>query len=265
MSEIYPSDNDLLAITSDDDTGVEYIATGQIPYYLQFRKLLYRLLLSVKRGNDFRVYKAGGLDIGVKPGKCWDNSIALIDYVGISGVGLADDKTNIYVYLNSTGALITNEYTAFPDMSTIPHLRLSKITTLNGEITSLEDARDHHSFMIPGGGGGSSGTLTVEAHTADDTLTGAESGSVHTNNGATGTVTLTLPASADEGTYFWFAVQSAQQFRVDPGIATIRDDCGQTADKYKWADAVGECLHIVADASGDWVTVAKRGTWSEEA
>ena len=38
------------------------------------------------------------------------------------------------------------------------------------------------------------GTLTVEAHTTDDTLTEAESGSVHTNRGAAGIVRLTLPS-----------------------------------------------------------------------
>ena len=56
MVEVYPSDNELLNITSDSETGVEYISTGQSPYYLQFRKLLYRLLIAVKRANDLRDY-----------------------------------------------------------------------------------------------------------------------------------------------------------------------------------------------------------------
>ena len=46
MSEVYPTDNELLNIQSDSETGVEYIATGQAPYYLQFRRLLYRLQLA---------------------------------------------------------------------------------------------------------------------------------------------------------------------------------------------------------------------------
>jgi len=105
----------------------------------------------------------------------------------------------------------------------------------------------------------------IEAHTANDTLTAVESGSIHTNLGATGAVTLTLPASAPQGTGFGFAVQAAQELRIDPGTATIRDDSGQTADKYKLADAIGECLRLVADSNGDWVTIAKNGTWTEEA
>jgi hypothetical protein len=106
---------------------------------------------------------------------------------------------------------------------------------------------------------------TIEAHTSDDTLTIAESGSVHRNLGATGTVTLTLPASAPAGTVFSFAVQAAYELRIDPGTAIIRDDSGQTADKYKSANAVGECLSLVVDSAGDWSTIAKNGTWTEEA
>lgn len=110
-----------------------------------------------------------------------------------------------------------------------------------------------------------SARLTIEGHTAADTLKINESGSVHSNLGATGAVTLTLPASATKGTHYYFAVQAAQELRIDPGTATIRDDSGQTADKYKTANAIGECIHIAADENGDWETISKYGTWTEEA
>ena len=71
MTEVYPSDNELLNMQSDSETGVEFIPTGQAPYYLQFRKLLYRFILAAKRANDLRVYDEGGLDVGVKGGKFW--------------------------------------------------------------------------------------------------------------------------------------------------------------------------------------------------
>ncbi len=262
MAEVYPADNELLNIVSETETGVEYIPTGTAPYYLQFRKLLYRLLLASRRANDLRVYDEGGLDIGVKSGKFWVGT-QLVSYPGSSGNTLADDKANIYVYLDSAGSLVTNEYSAFPDMASGVHVRLAVVTTSGGDITSIVDARDYHSISMPASGGG--GGSIIEAHTSDDTLTESESGSIHTSLGATGVVTLTLPASATVGTTFTFAVQSAQQLRVDPGAATIRDNSGQTPDKYKWADAVGESLTLVADANGDWVTIAKNGTWSEEA
>ncbi|HIJ67791.1 MAG TPA: hypothetical protein HPP87_09580 [Planctomycetes bacterium] len=261
MAEVYPSDSELLNIVSETETGVEYISTGQAPYYLEFRKLLYRLLLSSRRANDLRVFDEGGLNIGVKSGRFWVGT-TLISYNSSSGNTLADDKANIYVYLDSAGNLVVDEYSAFPDMTSSPHVRLAVVTTSGGDITSLIDARDYHSISMPTSGG--SGGTTIEAHTSNDTLAESESPSVHTNRGATGTITLTLPTSAAAGTTFTFAVQAAQQLRVDPGTATIRDNSGQTPDKYKWADAVGECLTLVADSNGDWVTIAKNGTWSEE-
>ena len=140
MAEVYPSDNELLNLQQDGETGVEYIATGQSPYYLHFRKLLYRLLLATRRANDFRVYDEGGLDIGVKPGSFWADT-QLVNYGGASGNTLADDKANIYIYLTSAGILVTNEYTGFPDMATTPHVRLATVTTSDGDITSIEDCR----------------------------------------------------------------------------------------------------------------------------
>jgi hypothetical protein len=140
MSEVYPSDNELLNIQADGETGVEYIATGQAPYYLHFRKLLYRLLLATRRANDLRVYDEGGLDIGVKPGKFLTGT-QQVNYAGSSGNTLADYKASIYVYLTNTGVLVTNEYSGFPDMATTPHIRLAIVTTSNGDITSIDDCR----------------------------------------------------------------------------------------------------------------------------
>lgn len=261
MAEVYPSDSELLNIQSDSETGVEYIPTGQAPYYLHFRKLLYRLLLAVRRSNDLRVYDEGGLNIGVKSGKFWLGT-SLVSYSGSSGNTLADNKASIYIYLNSSGSLVTNEYGAFPDMAITPHIRLAVVTTSGGDITSITDCRSGHNFVMPYEAGGIK--RKIEAHTNNDTLTIAESGSVHTNIGATGTVTLTLPASAAAGTAFTFAVQVAQELRVDPGAATIRDSSGQTAHKYKSANAIGAVLQLVADADGDWAVTAKSGTWTEE-
>ena len=150
MSEVYPSDNELLNLTSESETGVEYIATGTAPYYLHFRKLLYRLLLAGKRANDMRIFDEGGLDIGVKSGKFWLGT-TLLNYAGSTGNTLADDKANIYIYLDSAASLVINEYSAFPDMETTPHVRLAIVSTSDGDITSITDVRDYHNFSIPFG------------------------------------------------------------------------------------------------------------------
>jgi hypothetical protein len=262
MGEVYPSDNTLLNLQADSESGVEYIPTGTAPYYLHFRKLLYRLLLATHRANDLRVFDAGGLDVGVKAGKFWLET-TLVSYGGSTGSALADDKNAIYVYLTADGTLVTDEYDGFPDMAATPHVRLAVVVTSAGDIVSITDCRSGHNCIIPHGAGGMQ--RTIEAHASDDTLSSVESGGVHTNLGAAETVTLTLPADASQGTEFTFAVQAAQEMRVDPGVATIRDDSGQTADKYKSADVIGAALTLVADGNGDWVTIAKNGTWSEQA
>ena len=262
MSEVYPSDSELNSLLEEVETGVEYIPTGTVPYHLHFRKLLYRLLLAAKRSNDLRVYDEGGLIIGVKAGKFW-NGTTLVSYAGSSGNTLETNKANIYVYIDSSGTLVTDEYTAFPDMDTAKHVRLAVISTNASDITSITDARDHHSISVPTTGGGG-GSVTIESHTADDTLLESESGSVHSNLAAVGIVTFTLPAAATAGTKFTFACQAAQQLRVDPGTAAIRDNNGQTADKYKYSSTIGACITLVADENGDWITVAKNGTWMEE-
>jgi len=262
MAEVYPSDNELLNLQWDSETGVEYIATGTAPYYLEFRKLLYRLLLATRRANDLRVYDEGGLDIGVKPGKFWLGT-QLVSYGGSSGNTLADAKSGIYIYLDSSGSLVTDEYGGFPDMASTAHVRLAVVSTSAGQIDSITDCRSGHNIVVPYGAGGIS--KTIEAHSSDETLAVSESGSIHTNLGAGGVVTLTLPSSAPSGTVFSFAVQAAEELRIDPGAATIRDDSGQTAGKYKSADSIGQCITLVADSNGDWVTVAKNGTWTEEA
>jgi hypothetical protein len=147
-------------------------------------------------------------------------------------------------------------------MATTPHIRLAIVTTSNGDIDSITDARSGHNFMLPYEAGGIK--KTIEAHTSNDTVTITESGSVHSNLGAAGTVTLTLPASASAGAVFTFAVQTAQELRIEPGTATIRDNSGQTAGKYKSANAVGACITFITDSNGDWATIAKNGTWTEE-
>jgi hypothetical protein len=262
MAEVYPSDNELLNMQSDSETGIEYIPTGTAPYYLHFRKLLYRLLLVARRANDLRVYDEGSLDIGVKPGKFWLGTV-LISYAGSTDNTLADNKANIYIYIDASGTLVTNEYSSFPDMATAPHIRLAQVCTSSGDIDSISDYRTGHNITVPYGSGGIK--KTIEAHIDDDTLIATESGSVHTNLGASAMVTLTLPSSAPTGTVFSFAVQAAQQLRIDPSTAAIRDDSGQIADKYKSANTIGASLMIIADSTGNWATIAKNGTWTEEA
>jgi len=108
----------------------------------------------------------------------------------------------------------------------------------------------------------------VENHTAGDTLTLAESGSIHTNYGASGAVALKLPASATAGTTFKFVAAAAQELRIvvaasgESFIAngiTSTDDTGN--DLYLGADDEGEMATFTCIAAGIWL-VDVVGTWT---
>jgi len=106
---------------------------------------------------------------------------------------------------------------------------------------------------------------TIEHHTAADTLTKEESGSVHTNLGAGGNIKLTLPQDAVLGTYFEFAVMTdAKQLQVDAGAAgAIYINGTKSADDaYIWADDEAESVKLVADGNGDWIAIGMVGTWT---
>jgi len=258
MAEVYPSDSELLDLLADSETGVEYIPTGTAPYYLQFRKLLSRLLLATKRANDLRLYDEGGLTFGVKAGKFF-NGNTLVEYAGSSGNVLADDKPSIYVYLDSDGILNFTEYSDWPSMATARHVRLAVITTSDGDITSVVDCRDYHSIAMP-----QNDRLVIEAHTASDTLEHSESASIHTNLGATGAITISLPTAVLAGSRFTVSVQAAETLNIDPGSAAIIDVGGFTAGKDKYCNSIGSFMTVVSDENGDWIVTGKSGTWNEE-
>ena len=141
MTEVYPSDNALLSLLSENETGVEYIETSKAPYYLEFRKLLYGMLLATRRANNLRVFDEGGLDVGVKGGAFHDSAGNTVAYAGSTGNALTDNVTN-YLYLDSAGALIVNT-TGFPATSVV-HVRLATVPTSNADIDSITDERGVH-------------------------------------------------------------------------------------------------------------------------
>ena len=114
----------------------------------------------------------------------------------------------------------------------------------------------------------------AEAHTAGDTLTRDESGSIHTNDGAAGAITLILPA-ATVGMVFLFVVKAAQELRLDPNgtetIATPLTGTPGAAGKYLTANALGESALLVCTKAGEWdflggiPGLAAAKTWDFEA
>ena len=252
MTGGYPAESDIDTFLAA--RGVELIDENDRDHYGTFKELLWAMLNRVDWAGALAVYCPTTTTFNVAAGSYLFRG-TVKTYSPGSAVNPTDDDTT-YIWMgpaNAIGSGIDGD--GWPATE---HIKLAEIDVdSDGVITDVRDLRGQAFLSYDQ-------LRTIEAHTAADTLTAAESGSVHTNLGATGAVTLTLPASAIAGTVFTFAVQAAYELRVDPGAATIRDDSGQTIDKYKSADAIGECLTLVADGNGDWVTIAKNGTWTEE-
>lgn len=252
MTNGYPAEADIDDFLSD--RGIEVPTENNSNYYAEFKQFLWGILNALGWAGALGVYCASTTTFNVRGGRYLFKG-EIKAYTPDTAVDPTDNDTT-YIWLepdNTIDSAIDGD--GWPDTE---HIKLAEIDVdSDGIITEVRDLRgqsllNYHSKK------------KVEAHTAGDTLTDAESGGIHTNLGATEAVTLTLPASAPQGTVFTFAVQAAYELRVDPGAATIRDDSGQTADKYKSADAIGECITLVADANGDWATISKHGTWTEE-
>jgi len=133
-------------------------------------------------------------------------------------------------------------------------------------VTADGDVIEVQRFACPGIADGA--TRTVEAHTADDTLTVLESGSVHTSVGAAGTVVLSLPAAV-VGLEYYFRVGAAQELRIDPNgtevIALPSTGVAGAGGKYLTANADGETVHLMCTKAGTWSAFGFTGTWTAEA
>ena len=109
--------------------------------------------------------------------------------------------------------------------------------------------------------------VTVEHHTAGDTLTVAENGTLHTNKGAAGTIAIALP-SATVGLHYYFYVGAAQALEIDPsGTQTISlpsSGVAGAAGKKLIADAIGETVHLMCCETGTWAVMGYTGTWTAE-
>lgn len=137
MPETYPDDATLLVQDEDDATGVPYIPTGVSPYFLQYRRMLHRLLRASERANDLRVYPAGGRMVGVRGGRCFvgqsPRSVAAVEPVELD----ADATTHLYI--DSAGDLQASTSGLPADRATF--IPLAEATTDADAVTALTDLR----------------------------------------------------------------------------------------------------------------------------
>lgn len=137
MPETYPDDATLLVQDEDAATGVPYIPTGVSPYFLQYRRMLHRLLRASERANDLRVYPAGGRMVGVRGGRCFvgaqPRSVAAVEPIELD----ADATTHLYI--DTAGEVQTSTAGLPADRATF--IPLAEATTDADHVTSLTDLR----------------------------------------------------------------------------------------------------------------------------
>lgn len=145
MTEVYPHDAALLALASDQATGVEYIPTGVSPYHLHFRKMLYRLLRACERANDLRVYQDGDLTIGIRPGKATVGGQALA-FAGESETPVTPSGTTD-IWLDDQGQ-IQQSTSGLPTDAT-SFIPLAQVVADQTSITSITDRRGEAMLQAP--------------------------------------------------------------------------------------------------------------------
>jgi len=138
----------------------------------------------------------------------------------------------------------------WPDES-IP---LMRVTTSGGAITVVDDLRPLGALPLK---------ANIRAQRIDHTLINTESGTLFTNEGATGTVILTLPAAAI-GLEYEFYIQANQTFTITAGSGdTIRSGTNvSTAAGTVSNNTVGNMIRIVAINSTEWIARTITGTWT---
>jgi hypothetical protein len=246
MAETYPSENSLLNLMSDSETGVAYIETGTAPYYLEFRKLIYRLLLASRRANDLRVFDEGDLEAGVKAGSHYSGG-TLRSYGGSSGNTMTDEATN-YVYVDSSGVLQIST-AGYPAVTT-NHVRLARVMCSNGDIASITDDRGPHvmtAFGFPVGEGA---------------LTSATAGGITTGAIACKRIaSAQLKALLDEAAKNLFAVNAGDVVlkivlcvKTTAGMACTVDIGFDAAADGATTDADGWLVDANANAAGQYST-----------
>ena len=106
------------------------------------------------------------------------------------------------------------------------------------------------------------GPVNFTTKTAAYTIPASACGSAYNNTGATGSVTLTLPAAAPGLNYF-FTVDAAQTLEVlGAGTDQIAIGASNSSSNNVTANATYATLWLYAYKAGQWVAISSTGTWT---
>lgn len=124
--------------------------------------------------------------------------------------------------------------------------------------TLLDPVRD-----VQHGGTGVTGFGVVSTKTVNEALTAAQSYQTFTNEGASGTVTLTLPTPV-AGLEFTFVVVASQSLVIDVGgsVVIYVGETPSSAGGSASANSPGSIITLKAISTTVWVATSLVGSWT---
>ena len=170
--------------------------------------------------------------------------------VYIKGLTITDDQARTPFYINASAGA------QWVDVQ-ITDLKLNNSSyTRGGNIPFMGSGTDAHVTFVD--------QPWRFDRTSDLTLSSRYDEVVLTNNGASGTVTYTLPATSEKLNYT-FHVLEAQILRIDPNASDTIFPLGASDGKYIQSNTKGSTIKLQADPDGDgWLIVSQTGTWTAE-
>jgi len=187
-----------------------------------------------------------------------------------------------YNYCDAEDSDVTNAYTQYNAMSAVDAgsigssygLYIAPSTVGTGTITSeygiymgsIDNASNNFSIYSEGGRGYHAGPwhagLDVTAITTDTTIADTDTAGTYTNQGATGSLTITLPEAAADLNYCFYTF-AAQEIAIDPAtgdqIHHLTNAAGDTITNSTAGDSI--CL-LAVDATY-WIPLQEEGTWAD--
>ncbi len=109
------------------------------------------------------------------------------------------------------------------------------------------------------------GKLQIIHHSKDESISLSDTGKIHTNRGSAGLITLLLPEKAPPGIEYTFALVENYELRIDPQSNKLFADSTTIDDKYYSSLYLGGLMRVCSDKNGDWIVIARYGTWTREA
>jgi hypothetical protein len=187
----------------------------------------------------------------------------------VASCGLPSTEEGTTPELNAASRLSmvgTPETTHFTNLS-VTDLTVTDDATISDDLTVSGDTTLAGSLTIESGGALSGSFVYAKTNvitaTAAYTLTASQTGSVFSNAGSTGEITVTLPA-ATEGLNYCLYLGAAYTLTVQPtGDDQVLHLTNGHGDRLQNTGTAGDSICIVAQDPTYWVPLQEIGTWSD--